>query len=53
MLKDFFYMDSYAAYVWSSVLLTFLVLALNWWFARRKHAALVDKLRRRTSGGAA
>ena len=39
-------MGGYAAYVWSSFGLTLAVLAGNLWFARRRHAAVLQRLRR-------
>lgn len=45
-------MGGYAVYVWSSFGITFAVLAGNFWFARRRHAQVVARLRRQAEIGA-
>ena len=45
-MHEFFAMGGYAGYVWSSFGLTLAVLAGNLWFARRRHATVLRRLRR-------
>lgn len=51
-LKQFLYMDGYAAYVWSSYALWFAVVVGNVWFAVRSHADARTRALRRLQAGA-
>lgn len=44
-------MGGYAAYVWSSFALTAVVIVVNVYAARRRHAAVLQRLRRRARAG--
>ena len=46
-LQKFFNMGGYAGYVWTSYGLTALVLAWNWWAARRSEAEAQTAAQRR------
>lgn len=46
-MNDFFAMGGYAAYVWSAFGLTAVVLAGNWFLARRRYARAAELVRRR------
>jgi heme exporter protein CcmD len=46
-LSEFLHMDGYAMYVWPAFVVTFVVLAANVATARRREAAVIDRLRRR------
>ncbi|MEL6200045.1 MAG: heme exporter protein CcmD [Pseudomonadota bacterium] len=45
-MLEFLAMGGYALYVWSAFGVTLVVLAGNWWFARRRHAQIIATLRR-------
>lgn len=48
-MLEFFQMGGYAAYVWPSFVLTFVVLWLNWWLASRRHQTVIRSIRRRNA----
>ena len=45
-MSEFFAMGGYAGYVWSSFGITLVVLAGNFWLARRRHTQVIGQLRR-------
>ncbi|MEZ5499718.1 MAG: heme exporter protein CcmD [Steroidobacteraceae bacterium] len=48
-MSDFLEMGGYARYLWPSYGLTFFVIALNIWLARRNYRNAVAELRRRVA----
>jgi heme exporter protein D len=48
-MREFFSMGGYAPYVWSAYGITLLVLALNVWWAARRKAAMLQRLKRSRS----
>ena len=48
-MSEFLSMGGYAPYVWTAYGITLVIIVLNVWSARRRHAQAIDSVRRMTA----